>query len=63
MHFPTLAGLGAEEKDRPPYLTALKMLLRHIPYQRLVLSFVFCVLAFQVILPDKVPFISFIKST
>lgn len=47
--FPTLAELGAEAGERPSYPTALKMLLSHIPYQRLVLSFVFCVLAFQVL--------------
>uniref|UniRef100_A0A3Q3FCK0 Major facilitator superfamily domain containing 2a-like 2 n=1 Tax=Labrus bergylta TaxID=56723 RepID=A0A3Q3FCK0_9LABR len=37
----------SDDKVRPSYLTSLKMLTRHIPYQRLVLGFVFCVLAFQ----------------
>lgn len=56
MSFPTLAELGGEAAERPSYLTALKMLLSHIPYQRLVLSFVFFVLAFQVIYLHKVTF-------
>lgn len=47
--FPTLAEPGAEGGERPSYRVALKMLLSHLPYRRLVLSFVFCVLAFQVI--------------
>lgn len=38
----------SDDKVQPSYLTSLKMLLCHIPYQRLVLGFVFSVLAFQV---------------
>lgn len=38
----------SDDKIRPSYLTSLKMLLGHIPYQRLVLGFVFSELAFQV---------------
>ncbi|XP_014916025.1 sodium-dependent lysophosphatidylcholine symporter 1-B-like [Poecilia latipinna] len=33
--------------ERPSCLSSLKMLMCHVPYQRLVLGFVFCVLAFQ----------------
>uniref|UniRef100_A0A3B4YVZ3 Major facilitator superfamily domain containing 2a-like 2 n=1 Tax=Seriola lalandi dorsalis TaxID=1841481 RepID=A0A3B4YVZ3_SERLL len=40
--------LGVKEQQvRPPYLTSLKMLICHIPYQRLVLGFVFSALAMQ----------------
>lgn len=49
MSFPTLAELRAEAGARPSYLSALKMLLSHVPYQRLLLSFTLCVLAFQAI--------------
>lgn len=37
-----------DDRVRPPYLTSLKMLMCHIPYQRLLLGFVFSALAFQV---------------
>ncbi|XP_040921956.1 sodium-dependent lysophosphatidylcholine symporter 1 [Toxotes jaculatrix] len=39
--------LCSDDKVQPPYLTSLKMLICHIPYQRLVLGFVFSALAFQ----------------
>ena len=42
------APVRSDDKARPSYLTSLKMLMRHIPYQRLVLGFVFSALAFQV---------------
>ncbi|XP_022618777.1 sodium-dependent lysophosphatidylcholine symporter 1-like [Seriola dumerili] len=41
------APLCSDDKVRPPYLTSLKMLICHIPYQRLVLGFVFSALAMQ----------------
>ncbi|XP_023260878.1 sodium-dependent lysophosphatidylcholine symporter 1-like [Seriola lalandi dorsalis] len=41
------APLCSDNKVRPPYLTSLKMLICHIPYQRLVLGFVFSALAMQ----------------
>nr|XP_046251703.1 sodium-dependent lysophosphatidylcholine symporter 1-B-like isoform X1 [Scatophagus argus] len=41
------APLCSDDKVRPSYGTSLKMLICHIPYQRLVLGFVFSVLAFQ----------------
>lgn len=53
MPSPASAELGAEAGARPSYPTALRMLLGHVPYQRLVLGFTFCVLAFQV---TKTPF-------
>lgn len=42
------APLCSDDKVQPSFLTSLKMMICHIPYQRLVLGFVFCVLAFQV---------------
>lgn len=42
------APLCSDDRVRPPYLTSLKMLMCHIPYQRLLLGFVFSALAFQV---------------
>ncbi|XP_053279969.1 sodium-dependent lysophosphatidylcholine symporter 1-B-like [Pleuronectes platessa] len=42
------APVRSDDKPRPSYLTSLKMLIHHIPYQRLVLGFVFSALAFQV---------------
>lgn len=42
------APRGSDDGVRPPYRTALKMLLGHAPYQRLLLGSVFGVLAFQV---------------
>ncbi|KAM6929872.1 sodium-dependent lysophosphatidylcholine symporter 1-B-like [Lycodopsis pacificus] len=42
--------LCCDDKVRPSYLTSLKMLICHIPYQRLVLGFVFITLAFQMTL-------------
>ncbi|XP_047196066.1 LOW QUALITY PROTEIN: sodium-dependent lysophosphatidylcholine symporter 1-B-like [Hippoglossus stenolepis] len=41
------APVRSDDKAQPSYLTSLKMLIRHIPYQRLVLGFVFSALAFQ----------------
>ncbi|XP_040007642.1 sodium-dependent lysophosphatidylcholine symporter 1 [Xiphias gladius] len=41
------APLCSGDKVRPSYLTSLKMLICHVPYQRLVLGFVFSALAFQ----------------
>ncbi|XP_034027413.1 sodium-dependent lysophosphatidylcholine symporter 1, partial [Thalassophryne amazonica] len=37
----------SHEKVRPPFVTSLRMLACHFPYQRLVLGFVFCTFAFQ----------------
>lgn len=39
---------SCESRTRPSYRTSLKLLLGHIPYQRLLLGFVFSGLAFQV---------------
>ncbi|GLD50214.1 sodium-dependent lysophosphatidylcholine symporter 1-like protein [Lates japonicus] len=39
--------LCSDDKVQPPYLTSLKMLICHIPYQRLVLGFIFAGFAFQ----------------
>lgn len=55
--FPTLAEQRAAAQ-RPAYLSALRMLLGHLPFQRLLLSFMFCVLAFQVLSLRKVTFFS-----
>ncbi|XP_074498620.1 sodium-dependent lysophosphatidylcholine symporter 1-B-like [Sebastes fasciatus] len=52
------APLCSDEKVRPPYLTSLKMLICHIPYQRLVLGFVFSALAFQMSLGNFALFCS-----
>ncbi|XP_039656354.1 sodium-dependent lysophosphatidylcholine symporter 1, partial [Perca fluviatilis] len=52
------APLCSDDKVRPPYLTSLKMLICHIPYQRLVLGFVFSVLAFQMSLGNFALFCS-----
>lgn len=43
-----LAPLCSDDRVRPSYLNSLKMLICHMPYQRLVLGFVFSALAFQV---------------
>ncbi|XP_043987410.1 sodium-dependent lysophosphatidylcholine symporter 1-like isoform X3 [Gambusia affinis] len=48
----------ADERTRPSYLSSLKMLVCHVPYQRLVLSFVFSVLAFQMSLGNFALFCS-----
>ncbi|XP_070695875.1 sodium-dependent lysophosphatidylcholine symporter 1-B-like [Pempheris klunzingeri] len=52
------APLCSDDKVRPSYLTSLKMLMCHIPYQRLVLGFVFSVLAFQMALGNFALFCS-----
>ncbi|XP_018530057.2 sodium-dependent lysophosphatidylcholine symporter 1-B-like, partial [Lates calcarifer] len=39
--------LCSDDKVQPPYLISLKMLICHIPYQRLVLGFIFAGFAFQ----------------
>uniref|UniRef100_A0A096LU60 Major facilitator superfamily domain containing 2a-like 2 n=1 Tax=Poecilia formosa TaxID=48698 RepID=A0A096LU60_POEFO len=44
--------------ERPSCLSSLKMLMCHVPYQRLVLGFVFCVLAFQMSLGNFALFCS-----
>uniref|UniRef100_M4AUH7 Major facilitator superfamily domain containing 2a-like 2 n=1 Tax=Xiphophorus maculatus TaxID=8083 RepID=M4AUH7_XIPMA len=49
---------GADERTRPSYLISLKMLMCHAPYQRLVLGFVFSVLAFQMSLGNFALFCS-----
>lgn len=36
------------DRTRPSYLSSLKMVMCHVPYQRLVLGFAVSVLAFQV---------------
>nr|XP_043893200.1 sodium-dependent lysophosphatidylcholine symporter 1-B-like isoform X3 [Solea senegalensis] len=41
------APVCPDDKVRPSYLASLKMLMCHVPYQRLVLGFVFSTLAFQ----------------
>lgn len=43
-----LAPRSSEGRARPSYLTSVRMLLRHAPFQRLLLGFVFSALAFQV---------------
>ncbi|KAM9350496.1 sodium-dependent lysophosphatidylcholine symporter 1-B-like [Symphorus nematophorus] len=53
-----LAPLSSDEKVRPSYVTSLKMLICHIPYQRLVLGFVFSLLAFQMSLGNFALFCS-----
>ncbi|XP_042265402.1 sodium-dependent lysophosphatidylcholine symporter 1-B-like [Thunnus maccoyii] len=52
------APLCSDDKERPSYLTSLKLLICHIPYQRLVLGFVFSVLAFQMSLGNFALFCS-----
>ncbi|XP_068454449.1 sodium-dependent lysophosphatidylcholine symporter 1-B-like [Clinocottus analis] len=52
------APLCTADKVRPSYLTSLKMLICHIPYQRLVLGFVFTSLAFQMSLGNFALFCS-----
>ncbi|KAJ3586683.1 hypothetical protein NHX12_013079 [Muraenolepis orangiensis] len=49
--------LGSDEV-RVPYLTSLKLLAGHAPFQRLVLGFLFCVLAFQMSLGNFALFCS-----
>uniref|UniRef100_A0A3P9KSV8 Zgc:171501 n=1 Tax=Oryzias latipes TaxID=8090 RepID=A0A3P9KSV8_ORYLA len=48
----------SEDKIRPSYLSSVKMLTRHVPYQRLVLGFVFSVSAFQMSLGNFALFCS-----
>uniref|UniRef100_A0A4W4EPE0 Major facilitator superfamily (MFS) profile domain-containing protein n=1 Tax=Electrophorus electricus TaxID=8005 RepID=A0A4W4EPE0_ELEEL len=43
-----LAPLSRLERSTVPYLTSLKLLMRHTPYVRLVFGFLFASLAFQV---------------
>ncbi|KAM3618124.1 uncharacterized protein V6R79_015922 [Siganus canaliculatus] len=50
--------LASDDKVRPAYLTSLKMLVCHIPFQRLVLGFVFSALAFQMSLGNFALFCS-----
>ncbi|XP_049436949.1 sodium-dependent lysophosphatidylcholine symporter 1-B-like [Epinephelus fuscoguttatus] len=52
------APLCSDDKVRTSYLTSLKMLICHVPYQRLVLGFVFSVLAFQMSLANFTLFCS-----
>ncbi|XP_070767098.1 sodium-dependent lysophosphatidylcholine symporter 1-B-like [Enoplosus armatus] len=52
------APLCSDDKVRPSYLTSLKMLICHVPYQRLVLGFVFSALAFQMSLGNFALFCS-----
>ncbi|KAM8754187.1 sodium-dependent lysophosphatidylcholine symporter 1-B-like isoform 1-T1 [Acanthopagrus schlegelii] len=52
------AALCSDDRVRPPYLTSLKMLMCHIPYQRLLLGFVFSALAFQMSLGNFALFCS-----
>uniref|UniRef100_A0A3Q2D8C2 Major facilitator superfamily domain containing 2a-like 2 n=1 Tax=Cyprinodon variegatus TaxID=28743 RepID=A0A3Q2D8C2_CYPVA len=47
-----------EQRGEPSYLSSVKMLICHIPYQRLVLGFVFSVLAFQMSLGNFALFCS-----
>uniref|UniRef100_A0A3Q3X4C7 Uncharacterized protein n=1 Tax=Mola mola TaxID=94237 RepID=A0A3Q3X4C7_MOLML len=37
----------SDDRAPPAYLTSLKTVLGHVPFRRLVLGFVFCILAFQ----------------
>ncbi|XP_015247826.1 PREDICTED: sodium-dependent lysophosphatidylcholine symporter 1-B-like [Cyprinodon variegatus] len=50
--------LCPNDRTRPSYLSSVKMLICHIPYQRLVLGFVFSVLAFQMSLGNFALFCS-----
>ncbi|XP_068189620.1 sodium-dependent lysophosphatidylcholine symporter 1-like [Antennarius striatus] len=50
--------LCSDDKVRLSYLTSLKLMARHIPYQRLVLGFVFSLLAFQMSLGNFALFCS-----
>ncbi|XP_008277353.1 sodium-dependent lysophosphatidylcholine symporter 1-B-like [Stegastes partitus] len=52
------APLCSDDKLRPSYLTSLKMLICHVPYQRLVLGFVFSAFAFQMSLGNFALFCS-----
>ncbi|XP_034550766.1 sodium-dependent lysophosphatidylcholine symporter 1 [Notolabrus celidotus] len=49
---------SSDDKMRPSYLTSLKLLILHVPYQRLVLGFMFCALAFQMSLGNFALFCS-----
>ncbi|KAK1801511.1 hypothetical protein P4O66_004572 [Electrophorus voltai] len=46
-----LAPLSRLERSTVPYLTSLKLLMRHTPYVRLVFGFLFASLAFQGYIP------------
>ncbi|CAN9516034.1 unnamed protein product [Ophioblennius macclurei] len=50
--------LCSDDKARPSYLTSLKLLICHVPYQRLVLGFVFSAFAFQMSLGNFALFCS-----
>ncbi|XP_041860160.1 sodium-dependent lysophosphatidylcholine symporter 1 [Melanotaenia boesemani] len=50
--------LSSDEKIRPSCRSSIKMLMCHVPYQRLVLGFVFSVLAFQMSLGNFALFCS-----
>uniref|UniRef100_A0A3Q1CDF4 Major facilitator superfamily (MFS) profile domain-containing protein n=1 Tax=Amphiprion ocellaris TaxID=80972 RepID=A0A3Q1CDF4_AMPOC len=52
------APLCSDDKVQLSYLTSLKMLVCHVPYQRLVLGFVFSALAFQMSLGNFALFCS-----
>ncbi|XP_038577745.1 sodium-dependent lysophosphatidylcholine symporter 1 [Micropterus salmoides] len=52
------APLCSDDRVRPSYLNSLKMLICHMPYQRLVLGFVFSALAFQMSLGNFALFCS-----
>ncbi|KAM4610614.1 sodium-dependent lysophosphatidylcholine symporter 1-B-like [Polymixia lowei] len=52
------APLCSDEKLQVSYLTSLKMLVCHVPYQRLVLGFLFSALAFQMSLGNFALFCS-----
>ncbi|KAM9752841.1 sodium-dependent lysophosphatidylcholine symporter 1-B-like isoform 1-T2 [Menidia menidia] len=52
------APVCSDDKRQPSYLSSLKMLICHIPYQRLVLGFVFSVLGFQMSLGNFALFCS-----
>ncbi|KAF0035662.1 hypothetical protein F2P81_010974 [Scophthalmus maximus] len=48
-------GVCSDDRERPSYLTSLKMLMCHAPYRRLVLGFVFSALAVQASASVAVP--------
>ncbi|KAF7661089.1 hypothetical protein LDENG_00269850 [Lucifuga dentata] len=52
------APICSNEKVRPSYLSSLKLLMCHVPYQRLVLGFLFSALAFQMSLGNFAIFCS-----
>ncbi|XP_056130827.1 sodium-dependent lysophosphatidylcholine symporter 1-like, partial [Lampris incognitus] len=52
------ALLSSRDKVRVSYRSSIKMLVRHVPYQRLVLGFIFSALAFQMSLGNFALFCS-----